>query len=106
MNGIALGEVIAERCLEGEHEGRAVVVTIKLGKPVPHPDDLWICPYLISSPVEERTFYAGGADSIQALYLALHMIGADLRYRYRELKLRWYGRQDLGFPIDLTPESQ
>ena len=106
MGGIALGEVIAERCLEGEHEGRAVVVTVKVGKPVPYPDGLWICPYVISSPVEERNFYAGGADSVQALYLALYMIGADLRHRYGERKLRWYGSEDLGFPTDLTPEGQ
>lgn len=106
MEKIELGEVIAERHLEGEYEGRAISVTVRIGKPVPHPDSDWICPYLISSPVEDRTFYAGGADSVQALYLALYMIGADLRHRYGERKLRWYGSEDLGFPADLTPEGQ
>ena len=106
MEKIELGEVIAERHLEGEYEGRAISVTVRIGKPVPHPDSDWICPYLISSPVEDRTFYAGGADSVQALYLALYMIGADLRHRYGERKLRWYGSEDLGFPVDLTPEGQ
>ena len=106
MEKIELGEVIAERHLQGEHEGRAISVTVRIGKPVPRPDGLWICPYLISSPVEERAFYAGGADSVQAFYLALHMIGADLRHRYRARKLRWHGGEDLGFPADLAPEGQ
>lgn len=105
MKKVELGGVIAERHLEGEHEGRAISVTVRIGTPVPHADGVWVCPYLISSVIEERTFYAGGVDSVQALYLALHMIAADLRYRYRGQKLRWYGREDLGFPTDVTPGS-
>ena len=98
MDRIKLGEVIAERRLEGEHEGHAITVTVKVGKPMPDPDGLWSCPYLISSPVKERSFYAGGADAVQALYLALYMIGAELRSVFGGLQLRWYGQEDLGFP--------
>ena len=106
MDGIELGEVIAERGLEGEHEGRPITVTVKVGRPVPDPDGHWTCPYRISSPVKERTFYAFGVDAVQALYLALYMIGAELRSGYKGLQLRWYGGEELGFPADLTPEGQ
>ena len=105
MEKIELGVVIAERYLEGEYEGRPITVTVKIGKPVPDRDGLWTCPYLISSPVKERRFYAGGADAFQALYLALYMIGAELRSGYGELRLRWYGREELGFPTDATLEA-
>jgi hypothetical protein len=106
MDRIELGEVIAERLLEGEHEGRSITVTVKVGKPVPDPDGLWTCPYLISSPIKEKRFYAGGVDSVQALYLALHMIGAELRSGYREVRPRWYGREELGFPTYATLKTR
>jgi hypothetical protein len=80
-----IGEVIAERRLyvEGEPDR---VVRVLLGKPVRRPtasnEDFSLCPYQIVGLGNETIRAAGGVDSIQALQLAMEMVGADLHLRY------------------------
>jgi hypothetical protein len=47
MNEINLGEIIAERQLTGNHDGSAIEVIVRIGKPVPNEVADWICPYEI-----------------------------------------------------------
>lgn len=99
----SVGEVIAIRrlCLNDD-EKNEVFVTI--GKPQPFSDSPdYYCPFQINGLLgRESVFYAGGVDAIQAIQLAMKMIGA-LLYTSDEAKqgrLRWTGGSngDLGFP--------
>lgn len=83
-------------------------VTVVVGKPEKFPDaEDYYCPYQIVGLGNERVRYAGGVDAVQAMLLALKMIGTDL-YTSPEAQakqLTWQGGQspgDLGFPV---PES-
>lgn len=89
-------------------------IIIFLGKPEKFPDsDDYYCPYQIIGLGAEKVRYAGGIDAVQALQLALNMIGADL-YTSAESKngeLSWEGgkKGELGFPVpdtirDLLPQ--
>jgi hypothetical protein len=83
-------------------------VTVVLGKPEKFSgaEDHY-CPYQIIGLGNERVRYAGGIDAVQALLLALKMIGADL-YTSPEAQakqLTWQGggsHGDLGFPVPET----
>lgn len=35
---------------------------------------------------------------MQALVLAIQMVGAELHLRYKDLRFTWLGNSDLGFP--------
>lgn len=62
------------RIVEGDGE-RSVVVRLFL----PEPDGAaWTCAYEVGWPENPRFFQAFGVDAVQAIELALHMIGAEL----------------------------
>ena len=78
-------------------------VTVFIGKPQRFPDgnDDYFCPFKIVGISNDSIRYAGGVDAIQALSLALQMIGSIL-YTSQEAKngnLSWNGVADLGFPV-------
>lgn len=83
-------------------------VTVVIGKPEKFPDaEDYYCPYQIVGLGNERVRYAGGVDAVQAMLLALKMIGTDLctSPEAQAKQLTWQGGQspgDLGFPV---PES-
>ena len=90
-------------------------VTVLVGKPEKFPDaEDYYCPYQILGLGNERVRRAGGVDAVQALELALKMIGTDL-YTSKESQsgeLSWSGgkKGDLGFPVpdvlrDLAPSQ-
>jgi uncharacterized protein DUF6968 len=101
-----LGQVIAIRefgTIDGTASTRRVRVLI--GKPELFPEGPgYYCPFQISGAGSEDIKYAVGIDSVQALQLAMVMIGATLEFRNQELGgiLRWEGssKGDLGFPCD------
>jgi hypothetical protein len=65
-------------------------------------DGAWICRYAIDWPSEKWSRFAAGADSIQALILALQKIGAEIYTSsyHRSGSLRWLERQrGYGFPV-------
>jgi hypothetical protein len=95
-----LGIQIATRMLD--LDGKQVTVVI--GKPEKFPDgEDYYCPYQIVGTGDGQVRYAGGIDAVQALQLALQMIGVDLRTSQdaRSGKLSWDAgsRGDLGFPV-------
>lgn len=95
-------EVIATRNILST-ETRDRVITVFIGKPRQFPDATdYYCPYQIVGLGSEKVKYAGGVDAIQAIQLAMYMIGADL-YTSPEATsghLQWMGDEqgDLGFP--------
>jgi len=79
----ALGIVIAERTLKLERPGRrATAVRVKFGRPVraPRPErgDPWWCPVAISGLGKRRLEKVAGEDSLQALILAMELVGRTL----------------------------
>lgn len=101
MNLTSVGSVIATRQLDLTTGGK-VVVTI--GKPEKVPDDdSYYCPYQITGIKRDKVRYAAGIDAVQALQLAIQMIGADLHASEvaRTGVLSWDGgskKGDFGFP--------
>ncbi len=51
--------------------GREIVLTIGKPRPDPRPGEAWMCSFLIEGIPNERRRRAYGADSVQALQLAL-----------------------------------
>lgn len=99
MKRFSLNEVIAERVLQATKHRESFVATVRLGRPVKStdaPDHR--CPYQITGIGDDVVRSASGEDSIQALVLAIQMIGAELRFRYKEFSFTWLGNFDLGFP--------
>jgi hypothetical protein len=107
-----VGVVIATRelTLDGNQK-----VEVLIGKPEPRPDGIdWYCPYQTIGRESGKVFYGIGVDTVQALILALSMVGAELycSEEYREGRLTWdCGRNcDLGFPVphgirDVLPDG-
>jgi hypothetical protein len=62
----------------------------------------WVCRFDIDWPDEKLTRIAVGIDAIQALELALKLIGAQIYTSdyHQAGKLEWFGRgQGYGFPV-------
>jgi hypothetical protein len=102
-----ISEVIAQRCLSLEDQPDTNI-RILLGKPQhvasPSNDDFVLCPYQIVGIGDEKVRSAGGVDEVQALQLAMEMIGSELYFKLNRNyggKLRWEaGKEgDLGFPV-------
>lgn len=97
-----VGPIIATRTLTLAKKGS---VKVTIGKPEKFPDGGdYYCPYQITGIGSGKIKYAGGVDSVQALFLALQNIGTDL-YTSDEAKsgsLKWLDTEphaDLGFPV-------
>jgi len=93
-----IGVIIAERKFDGDENGTVCHVVVKIGKPFPDGshEGCWYCPYSIDRGTDQRLFYGAGVDSLQALRIAITMIDADLKSRYKDLNLTWMGEGDLG----------
>jgi hypothetical protein len=98
----SVGDVIASRefTLDGTKK-----VTVLIGTPQckPAPVD-WVCPYQTVGIGSGRVRCGYGGDAVQALVLALQMVGAELYTcpEYEAGRLTWdWGRVkgDLGFPV-------
>ena len=103
MDLSSVGQVIATRRLTFvDDKTREVFVTIGKSQQFPDSSDYY-CAYQITGIGDGKIKHAGGIDAVQALELAMKMIGADLFAFNRALggKLRWEGDEkgDLGFPM-------
>ena len=97
----ALGIVIAERTLKLERPGgRATPVQVKFGRPVraPRPErgDPWWCPVNISGLGKRRLEQVPGQDSLQALTLAMELVGRVLPVEADRAggQLQWLGERE------------
>jgi len=99
---------IAERELEYQETNDVPVrkAIIRIGRPqyVPPPPsdedvtaDYWVCPYEIAvEGGDVRSLHAYGADSFQALQLAISKIGIELRHLYPG-RFTMDGSSEIGF---------
>jgi len=103
-----VGQVLAERQLDLNTNGRNSLVKVLLGVPRRIPDSAdFYCPYQIVGLASEAVCYAEGVDAAQALYLAMEAVGTVLSStpEARSGRLTWYGDRMLGFPVrDQRPE--
>jgi len=101
-------EPIAERVLElhlegeiarhaGVPEGSSAPLTVTFGKPTYIPDRGWCCVYKITSMGREHITPAGGADSVHAIQMAMHMVHNELAGMSRAHRITFLGTDDLGF---------
>jgi hypothetical protein len=95
-----LTDVIGERTLEARMPDSDAVmeIRVRIGRPYAHPDPDWdwVCPIQILGLADEAVRNVYGIDAIQALTLALQMVGINLAAAARGGELRWLGRSDLG----------
>jgi len=90
-------EIIAERLLDLEHEGSQATLTVSFGKPFQVEQRGWACPYRISALGRDHITPAGGADSVHALQMAMHMVHTELSGMARHHKMTFLGTDDFGF---------
>lgn len=91
---------IAERELTLQlKDGTELPYVVRLKQPSAMADGDWECVYEIRAADNSKRTAVFGADSIQALTLALKIIAAELKYTERTLggKFTWLGQDDLGF---------
>ena len=97
---VEMGTIIAARELS---LADGSPVTVELGLPYAdgeNPD--YVCPYRIRGMGSGRVRCSFGIDPIQALMLAMQVIGTDLYSsdEYRSGSLRWFKpHDDLGLPV-------
>ena len=93
--------IIARRLLKLASETGDINVPVTIS--APEPDELdWICRFEIGWPAETRHGYAMGIDSMQALLLALQIIGAELNTSadHEDGRLAWLEPgSGYGFPV-------
>ena len=93
--------IIARRSLKTSEGGKDREVAIDIHAPEPARVD-WICRYEIDWPEGKVERHAGGIDSVQALFHALQMIGAEVNTsgRHRPGQLEWLAKgRGYGFPV-------
>jgi hypothetical protein len=96
--------VIATRVIKLESDNREVAIPIRVFAPE-REDNAWSCRYQIDWPEGTQDRKAGGADSMQALIIAIKMIGADLYSSsyHRSGKLMFHTPgSGYGFPVATT----
>jgi len=76
-------------------------VLVRLEGPRPGERGDFRCDYEIVWPDRVRRFYAGGVDEVQALYLAMKSVHAELLFspEGRRGEITWLGSSDLGLPV-------
>ena len=97
--------IVAQRTLKARNGHRPIDVTVRIYMPQPHSSGVdWECTYEIEWPRAVRRNHVGGADSVQALFLALQFVGAELYAgRPSDLSdLTWF-EPGAGFGFPLPP---
>jgi hypothetical protein len=93
--------LIATRMLKLKQENGDADVGVRIFAPRPDGNH-WSCPYEIDWPEGTRKFAAHGVDSVQALELALKMIGSEIYTSdYHKSKMLMWEKpgQGYGFPV-------
>jgi hypothetical protein len=72
-------QVVAHRILTATVEGKRIQVEVRVFMPIClSGGENWECAYEIAWAARRRRNSVGGLDSVQALFLALQFIGAEL----------------------------
>jgi hypothetical protein len=93
--------VIASRVLTLRDADAKIEIPIRISAPE-QKDEAWICRYEIDWPEGTQSMTSEGADSVQALLVALKMIGAEIYsssyHKSGKLMLEAHGK-GYGFPV-------
>ncbi|MFI6094355.1 DUF6968 family protein [Lentzea sp. NPDC051213] len=96
-----LGEVVAERSIEGvAPDGSHLAVVIRFGAPRPDPlssNGDWVCPHQITGLGDGAVSAAYGVDSLQALLLSVYAV--RLKLAESGGTLDWLGMPELGLTV-------
>ena len=93
--------VIARRTLTLQSDDGNVEIPIRLFAPE-MADNVWICRFEIDWPEGKHARWASGVDAVQALLLALQIIGVIVytSEHHKSGKLMWYeAGTGYGFPV-------
>jgi hypothetical protein len=99
-------ETIAERFLDLDENDKRETLTVAFGKPFVVEGKGWACPYRLTAMGHDRVSVAGGADSVQALQLAMHMVHSELSIMARHHKISFRGTDDFGFGRVANPADE
>jgi hypothetical protein len=97
--------VIATRILAFHNGNENRNVSVRIFAPKQEEPRVWLCAYEIDWPEGTRKFAAHGVDSIQAVEMALKMIGAELYTSdyHKSGLLTWeQPGKGYGFPVPVT----
>jgi hypothetical protein len=100
LKGVRKMQIAYRRLITSSASGD-IDVPIRLFKPEEN-DGAWICRYEIEWPDQKHSGFAAGADSIQALVLALQRIGVEIYTSayHKTGSLKWpRSAKGYGFPI-------
>jgi hypothetical protein len=90
-------EIIAERFVDIEHEGKNTTLTVSFAKPFHVDGKGWACPYRVKALGRDHVKTAGGSDSVHAIQTAMHRVHAELSGMARHHKMSFLGTDDFGF---------
>lgn len=93
--------IVASRSLKLRQDGGVIAVAVRIFAPQPN-KDYWSCACEIDWPEGTRKFAANGFNSMQALLLALKMVGAEIYTSnyHKSGNLMWdEPGQGYGFPV-------
>ena len=98
--------IIARRTLTLRQQGQDHAVEVTLAAPR-FETGCWLCSYEIHWPSGPRRFYGAGADSMQALVIAMQMVSAEL-YTSAAGKAGelFFERPGAGFSIPTPPSMR
>lgn len=102
---VSMSQVIATRTLRaGDHE---VLVTVYAPVESSQVEDEWGCSWRIEGLPDERVVQMTnfGIDAVQALILALAMIGDHLEGERERCDLTFLDHPELGFPVTRLPRN-
>ena len=102
--------VIVPHPAGGSVDAVARIVTRKLadvlGKPFIVEGKGWACPYRLTAMGHDRVSLSGGADSVQAIQLAMDMVHNELSVMARHHKISFRGTSDFGFSRAAAPAAE
>lgn len=98
--GELMSTPVASRILECTYKGKREKVEVHLGWPREE-DGHFICDYEISLAGQTKAYKIGGLDSMQALQLALCMLGSMLDALPEAENWTWNGEPKTGLPKSL-----
>jgi hypothetical protein len=77
--------VVASREYVLQKNGERATIAVQIGTPALRPNEEWVwyCPFTVQQDGKTQQLAADGADSLQALTLALSALDAILEYRRR-----------------------
>lgn len=94
--------IITQRLLTLRDGGTDIPVAVDIHAPVRLSDTEWRCNYAIGWPDDKAERWSSGVDAVQALQLAMMMIGAELYAsdHHRDGRLFWdRPGNGYGFPV-------